>query len=958
MAVDSRMDLLSERAVLMRESLQKSQTITDNVVSILGSFDSRLSALESAMRPTQIRTHAIRKAHENIDKTLKSAEVILSQFDLLRQAETKVLKGPHEDLESYLEAIAQLRKVIRYFSSNKGFKNSDGVLNHANSLLAKAQSKLEEEFKQLLASYSKAVEPDRLFDGLPNSLRPSADGEGNGKAHGGHHNDDSETAAYTLPVLIPSRVLPLLHDLAQQMVQAGHQQLLLQIYRETRTFVLEESLRKLGVEKLSKEDVQRMQWEVLEAKIGNWIHFMRIAVKLLFAGERQVCDQIFRGFDSLSDQCFAEVTVSSVSMLLSFGDAIARSKRSPEKLFVLLDMYEIMRELHSEIETIFKGKACLEIRNSATGLTKRLAQTAQETFGDFEEAVEKDATKTAVLDGTVHPLTSYVINYVKFLFDYQATLKQLFSEFGNGDDSNSQLASVTMRIMQALQNNLEGKSKQYKDQALTHLFLMNNIHYMVRSVRRSEAKDLLGDDWVQRHRRVVQQHANLYKRTAWTKILQTSSAQGLTSSGGGSVEGGNSSGVSRGLLKERFKMFNMQFDELHQRQSQWTVPDTELRESLRLAVAEVLLPAYRSFLKRFGPLVESGKNSQRYIKYTAEDLERLLGELFEGKSMNEPRRLIIIIIIIIIVMVMIIMWIMCEWNDEDCMKVDEDKLDYYYLTLLIVFETFGDFEEAVEKDATKTAVLDGTVHPLTSYVINYVKFLFDYQATLKQLFSEFGNGDDSNSQLASVTMRIMQAFQNNLEGKSKQYKDQALTHLFLMNNIHYMVRSVRRSEAKDLLGDDWVQRHRRVVQQHANLYKRTAWTKVRPICLTLYTKNITQTSSAQGLTSSGGGSVEGGNSSGVSRGLLKERFNMFNMQFDELHQRQSQWTVPDTELRESLRLAVAEVLLPAYRSFLKRFGPLVESGKNSQRYIKYTAEDLERLLGELFEGKSMNEPRR
>ena len=44
------------------------------------------------------------------------------------------------------------------------------------------------------------------------------------------------------------------------------------------------------------------------------------------------------------------------------------------------------------------------------------------------------------------------------------------------------------------------------------------------------------------------------------------------------------------------------------------------------------------------------------------------------------------------------------------------------------------------------------------------------------------------------------------------------------------------------------------------------------------------------------------------------------MQFEELHQRQSQWAVPDTELRESLRLSVAEVLLPAYRSFLKRFG--------------------------------------
>lgn len=35
---------------------------------------------------------------------------------------------------------------------------------------------------------------------------------------------------------------------------------------------------------------------------------------------------------------------------------------------------------------------------------------------------------------------------------------------------------------------------------------------------RSEAKDLLGDDWVQRHRRIVQQHANQYKRIAWAKV--------------------------------------------------------------------------------------------------------------------------------------------------------------------------------------------------------------------------------------------------------------------------------------------------------------------------------------------------------------------------------------------------------------------------------------------------------
>nr|GFD15078.1 exocyst complex component EXO70A1-like [Tanacetum cinerariifolium] len=49
----SKGDTLTDKASMMRESLTKSQLITDNVVKILGSFDHRLSALETAMRPTQ-----------------------------------------------------------------------------------------------------------------------------------------------------------------------------------------------------------------------------------------------------------------------------------------------------------------------------------------------------------------------------------------------------------------------------------------------------------------------------------------------------------------------------------------------------------------------------------------------------------------------------------------------------------------------------------------------------------------------------------------------------------------------------------------------------------------------------------------------------------------------------------------------------------------------------------------
>nr|CAB3490967.1 unnamed protein product [Digitaria exilis] len=551
-ALPQTMDALSRRAAMLRDSLQRSQGNTDGMVAILGSFDHRLSALEAAMRPTQarppccplvsshppisspamkfepafclvvrqVRTHAIRTAHENIDRTIKAADGILSQFDLARRAEATILRGPHEDLESYLEAVDVLKGIVRFFSSNKNFKSSETVLNHVNNLLAKSTLKIEEEFKQLMSTYSKPIEPDRLFDCLPKSLRPTkGDHEADGGSHSDHPSKGLETAIYRTPTL--------------------HQ-------------------------------------------ANNAVLFKQ--VKLLLAGERKICDQIFDGVNFNKGHCFAELTANSVITLFSFGDAVAKSKRSPEKLFVLLDMYEVMRELQPEIEEIFEGKPCTEMREAAASLTKRLAQTAQETFADFEEAVEKDASKTIVQDGTVHPLTSYVINYVKFLFDYQSTLKLLFQEFDSGTEAESQLAAVTTRIMQALQNNLDGKSKQYKDPALTYLFLMNNIHYMVRSVRRSEAKDILGDDWIQRHRRIVQQNANQYKRVAWAKILQTLSVQGAGSTGDLS-----SSGVSRATIKER-------------------------------------------------NLVENNKNPQKYVRYSPEAVDQLLGQFFEGQQWAEQKR--------------------------------------------------------------------------------------------------------------------------------------------------------------------------------------------------------------------------------------------------------------------------------------------------------------------------------
>lgn len=38
------------------------------------------------------------------------------------------------------------------------------------------------------------------------------------------------------------------------------------------------------------------------------------------------------------------------------------------------------------------------------------------------------------------------------------------------------------------------------------------------------------------------------------------------------------------------------------------------------------------------PLVDNGKNPQKYVRYTPEDLERMLNEFFEGKTFGEQKR--------------------------------------------------------------------------------------------------------------------------------------------------------------------------------------------------------------------------------------------------------------------------------------------------------------------------------
>ncbi|KAK4380405.1 hypothetical protein RND71_002267 [Anisodus tanguticus] len=113
--------------------------------------------------------------------------------------------------------------------------------------------------------------------------------------------------------------------------------------------------------------------------------------------------------------------------------AVTMTKRSVEKLFKYLDMFEAMRDLIPSI-----NKSCSnECENEIQATANRLGEAAMSIFCYLENSIKNDVVRTPVPGGAVHPLTSYVMNYLKYTCEYKVTLEHIFQQHVKLEKSNS-----------------------------------------------------------------------------------------------------------------------------------------------------------------------------------------------------------------------------------------------------------------------------------------------------------------------------------------------------------------------------------------------------------------------------------------------------------------------------------------------------------------------------------------
>ncbi|CAH2036636.1 unnamed protein product [Thlaspi arvense] len=605
--------------------------------------------------------------------TFESAERIILRWDSTTSEEAKenlIFQSDREEVDRYLRAVDEVQRHISSVSI------SDEQGSHevkASSTIQIAMARLEDELRNILLSQISTFEPDSLLlESSASSFVSRSDlEEDNSESVAGEGDEDEEvdlvlpdgsesgsgagssrlssrrssckstTSIREIDLISPEAVSDL-RSIAQRMIGAGYSRECVQVYGSVRKSAMETIFKQVGIVKLGIGDVQRLDWEAVEVKIRRWIRAAKVCVRVVFASEKRLCEQIFDG--AMEETCFMEIVKGSALQLFTFPEAISISRRSPEKLFKILDLHDALTDLLPDMEEIFNSDTSESILVRATEIQSRLAEAARGILVEFENAIFREPSVVPVPGGTIHPLTRYVMNYLNLISDYKQTLVDLImskpcaglkcTNDPNKPDMDlselegmSPLALHCIWTMVMLQFNLEGKSLHYKDESLSHIFVMNNVHYIVQKVKSSpELREIIGDHYLRRLTGIFRHAATKYQRATWVRVLNSLRDEGLH------VSGSFSSGVSKSALRERFKAFNTMFEEVHRIQSTWSVPDTQLREELRISLSEHLIPAYRSFLGRFRGHIESGRHPENYLKYSVEDLETAVLDFFEGYS--------------------------------------------------------------------------------------------------------------------------------------------------------------------------------------------------------------------------------------------------------------------------------------------------------------------------------------
>ncbi|XP_066237365.1 exocyst complex component 7 isoform X6 [Saccopteryx leptura] len=640
--IEDKLKQEEETLSFIRDSLEKSDQLTKNMVSILSSFESRLMKLENSIIPVHKQTENLQRLQENVEKTLSCLDHVISYYHVASDTEKIIREGPTGRLEEYLGSMAKIQKAVEYFQDNSP---DSPELNKVKLLFERGKESLESEFRSLMTRHSKVVSPVLILDLIS--------GE-----------EEMEVQEEVPLEHLPEGVLLDVVRISRWLVEYGRNQDFMNVYYQIRSSQLDRSIRGLkehfrkstsasGVpyspaiptkrkDTPTKKPIKRPgRDDMLDVETNAYIHCISAFVKLA-QSEYQLLMEVIpehhqkKTFDSLIQDALDGLMLEGENIVSAARKAIVRHDFS-----AVLTVFPILRHLKQtkpEFDQVLQGTAA-STKNKLPSLITSMETVGAKALEDFADNIKNDPDKEYNMpkDGTVHELTSNAILFLQQLLDFQETAGAMLASQETSSSATSYSSEFSKRLLSTylckvlgnLQLNLLSKSKVYEDPALSAIFLHNNYNYILKALEKSELIQLVAVTQKTAeccYREHIEQQIQTYQRS-WLKVTDYIAEKNLPVF----QPGAKLRDKERQMIKERFKGFNDGLEELCKIQKAWAIPDTEQRDKIRQAQKHIVKETYGAFLHRYGS-VPFTKNPEKYIKYHVEQVGDMIDRLFDTSA--------------------------------------------------------------------------------------------------------------------------------------------------------------------------------------------------------------------------------------------------------------------------------------------------------------------------------------
>jgi len=344
------------------------------------------------------------------------------------------------------------------------------------------------------------------------------------------------------------------------------------------------------------------------------------------------------------------ITRDSLEMVSKEGEIITHRVRksiSSCDFTAVLTAFHILRQLSILKPSFEKTLECCDttVKTKYNSLINDFQTSGTLAIDGFIDAIRFDGTTKEKMpkDGTVFELTSNILMYLEQFVDYIDIIAEIL---GQNAAYNQEILKLPRRIVpkdrpQALLGlyakkvliqlnfTLVNKSNVYSDPYLRAIFLLNNNMYVLRAIAKTGLLDvvsLAAPECQENYQEMITEQKRIYSQS-WEKVLfyiwNSDDIPSVILNAPGKLQDKYCK-----VIKDKFSGFNKEIEEISSTQKKYSIPDVELRESLKRDNKEYILPKYNSFYEKYAS-VNFTSNNDKYIKHTPAEVSSMIESFFD-----------------------------------------------------------------------------------------------------------------------------------------------------------------------------------------------------------------------------------------------------------------------------------------------------------------------------------------